>query len=237
MWSDGRSRSSMPRRRSLAHLGREAPGPRSGISGRCLTGCVDLPGAIVQPIPGRPPGAVWERSSSPTTIGLGPDRPEAISSAATKSRPSARSRPAPLARPDRRFQAVSVSEGTHHRPRRRTRTVLMDRAAAFAWDLATPRGVLLAEVEAIAGRQFSALAGTPAEGALRHPPGRGRARQPRTYARSSGSGVTRSVPWCPPVSRPDRGGHDGRGRPGPLRATRYRAAAGRGEPAPDRELW
>jgi sugar diacid utilization regulator len=48
------------------------------------------------------------------------------------------------------------------------RTVLMERAAAFAWDLTTPRAVLLAEVEAIAGRPFSALAGTPEEGALHH---------------------------------------------------------------------
>jgi purine catabolism regulator len=44
----------------------------------------------------------------------------------------------------------------------------MERAAAFAWDLTTPLAVLLADVEAIAGQPFSAMAGTPEEGALRH---------------------------------------------------------------------
>jgi purine catabolism regulator len=96
---------------------------------------------------------------------LGPDRLEAIEYAATVAA-LRQVQTRAVAEADRRFQAVCLEELiTGHVA---DRTVLMERAAAFAWDLATPRAVLLADVEAIAGRPFSALAGTPEEGALRH---------------------------------------------------------------------
>ena len=121
-------------------------------------------GVIVQPIQvgGERYGAILVAGDE---AGLGPDRLEAIEYAATVAalrQVQARA----VAEADRRFQAVCLEELiTGHVA---DRTVLMERAAAFAWDLATPRAVLLAEVEAIAGRPFAALAGTPEEGALRH---------------------------------------------------------------------
>jgi purine catabolism regulator len=97
--------------------------------------------------------------------GLGPEQLEAVEYAATVAalrQVQARA----VAEADRRFQAVCLEElVTGHVA---DRSVLMERAAAFAWDLAVPRAVLLAEVEAVAGRPFSALAGTPEEGELRH---------------------------------------------------------------------
>jgi purine catabolism regulator len=97
--------------------------------------------------------------------GLGPDRLEAIEYAATVAA-LRQVQTRAVAEADRRFQAVCLEELiTGHVA---DRSVLMERAAAFAWDLATPRAVLLADVEAVAGRPFSALAGTPEEGALRH---------------------------------------------------------------------
>jgi PucR family transcriptional regulator, purine catabolism regulatory protein len=96
---------------------------------------------------------------------LGPDRLEAIEYAATVAA-LRQVQTRAVAEADRRFQAVCLEELiTGHVV---DRTVLMERAAAFAWDLTSPRAVLLADVEAIAGRPFSALAGTPEEGALRH---------------------------------------------------------------------
>lgn len=96
---------------------------------------------------------------------LGPDALEAVEYAATIAalrQVQARA----VAEADRRFQAVCLEElVTGHVP---DRTVLMERASAFAWDLTVPRAVLLAEVEAMAGRPFSALAGTPEEAALRY---------------------------------------------------------------------
>lgn len=66
---------------------------------------------------------------------------------------------------DRRFQAVCLEElVTGHVT---DRSVLMERATAFDWDLATPRAVVLAEAEATAGRPVASLAGTGEEGALR----------------------------------------------------------------------
>ncbi len=68
---------------------------------------------------------------------------------------------------DRRFQAVCLEElVTGHVT---DRGVLMERATAFDWDLATPRAVILAESEAEAkpGRPVASLAGTGEEGALR----------------------------------------------------------------------
>jgi purine catabolism regulator len=97
--------------------------------------------------------------------GLGPEQLEAVEHAATVAalrQVQARA----VAEADRRFQAVCLEElVTGHVT---DRSVLLERAAAFAWDLATPRAVLLAEVEAVAGRPFSALAGTREEAELRH---------------------------------------------------------------------
>ncbi len=96
---------------------------------------------------------------------LGPEQLEAVEHAATVAalrQVQARA----VAEADRRFQAVCLEElVTGHVT---DRSVLVERAAAFAWDLAVPRAVLLAEVEAIAGRPFAALAGTPEEAELRH---------------------------------------------------------------------
>jgi PucR family transcriptional regulator, purine catabolism regulatory protein len=138
-----------------------APGGASGLAAGS-TG--NGGGAIVQPIQ---VGA--ERYGAILVAGdeaaLGPDRLEAIEYAATVAA-LRQVQTRAVAEADRRFQAVCLEELiTGHVA---DRTVLMERAAAFAWDLTTPRAVLLAEVEAIAGRPFSALAGTPEEGALRH---------------------------------------------------------------------
>ena len=139
----------------------EAPGGEAGLpAGSTGNGS----GAIVQPIQ---VGA--ERYGAILVAGdeaaLGPDRMEAIEYAATVAA-LRQVQTRAVAEADRRFQAVCLEELiTGHVA---DRTVLMERAAAFAWDLATPRAVLLADVEAIAGRPFSALAGTPEEGALRH---------------------------------------------------------------------
>ena len=96
---------------------------------------------------------------------LGPDRLEAIEYAATVAAlRQVQSRA--VAEADRRFQAVCLEELiTGHVA---DRSILAERATAFAWDLATPRAVLLAEVGAIDGRPLSALAGGPEEASLRH---------------------------------------------------------------------
>lgn len=97
--------------------------------------------------------------------GLGPDALEAIEYAATVAA-LRQVQTRAVAEADRRFQAVCLEElVTGHVT---DRSVLMERATAFSWDLAMPRAVLLAEVEAMAGRPFSTLAGTPEEAALRH---------------------------------------------------------------------
>jgi purine catabolism regulator len=139
----------------------DAPGGEAGLP----AGSTGYGGeAIVQPIQ---VGA--ERYGAILVAGdeaaLGPDRLEAIEYAATVAA-LRQVQTRAVAEADRRFQAVCLEELiTGHVA---DRTVLMERAAAFAWDLTTPRAVLLADVEAIAGRPFSALAGTPEEGALRH---------------------------------------------------------------------
>lgn len=96
---------------------------------------------------------------------LGADRLEAIEYAATVAalrQVQARA----VAEADRRFQAVCLEElVTGHVT---DRSVLMERATAFDWDLTIPRSVLLAEVEAVAGRPFSTLAGTAEEAASRY---------------------------------------------------------------------
>lgn len=120
-------------------------------------------GAVVQPI------QVGAERYGSILVGddgsLGPDALEAVEYAATIAalrQVQARA----VAEADRRFQAVCLEElVTGHVP---DRTVLMERATAFAWDLTVPRAVLLAEVEAITGRPFSALAGTPEEASLRY---------------------------------------------------------------------
>jgi purine catabolism regulator len=66
-----------------------------------------------------------------------------------------------VAEADRRFQAVCLDElVTGHLT---DRAVLSERAEAFGWDLSRPRVVLLAEIEALDGRRFAELAGTPEE--------------------------------------------------------------------------
>lgn len=140
----------------------EAPGSESGSAPGSVEGPLD--GVIVQPIQvgSERYGAILVADDA---AGLGPDRLEAIEYAATVAA-LRQVQTRAVAEADRRFQAVCLEELiTGHVP---DRTVLMERASAFAWDLTTPRAVLLAEVEAIAGRPFSALAGTPEEGDLRH---------------------------------------------------------------------
>jgi purine catabolism regulator len=66
---------------------------------------------------------------------------------------------------DRRFQAVCLEElVTGHVT---DRSVLMERATAFDWDLSIPRAVVLAEAQATAGRAVASMAGTGEEGAVR----------------------------------------------------------------------
>ncbi len=133
----------------------EAPGVEAGSPAA---------GAIVQPIQvgAEHYGAILVADDE---AGLGPDRLEAIEYAATVAA-LRQVQTRAVGEADRRFQAVCLEELiTGHVA---DRTVLMERAAAFAWDLATPRAVLLAEVEQIDGGQFSAIAGTPEEGAVRH---------------------------------------------------------------------
>jgi purine catabolism regulator len=95
---------------------------------------------------------------------LGPDQLEALEYAATVAalrQVQARA----VAEADRRFQAVCLEElVTGHVT---DRVVLLERAVAFDWDLTPPRAVLLAEVEAFAGRPFGSLAGTAEEASLR----------------------------------------------------------------------
>jgi purine catabolism regulator len=67
---------------------------------------------------------------------------------------------------ERRFQAVCLEElVTGHVT---DREALLERAAAFGWDLATPRAVLVAEVHELDGRPFGQLAGSSDELAARH---------------------------------------------------------------------
>ena len=71
-----------------------------------------------------------------------------------------------IAEADRRFQAVCLEElVTGHVT---DRDALMERSAAFDWDLATPRAVLVAEFHALDGRPFGQLAGSPEELTARH---------------------------------------------------------------------
>lgn len=96
---------------------------------------------------------------------LGQDRLEAVEYAATVAalrQVQARA----VAEADRRFEAICLEELiTGHVA---DRSVLLERAAAFAWDLSTPRAVLLADIDSVGGRPFATLVGSPDEGAFRH---------------------------------------------------------------------
>ena len=119
---------------------------------------------MVQPIQVGPDryGAILVKGG---VSGLGPEQLEAVEHAATVAA-LRQVQGRAVAEADRRFQAVCLEElVTGHVT---DRSVLMERAAAFAWDLGTPRAVLLAEVEAVGGRPFATLAGTREEAELRH---------------------------------------------------------------------
>ncbi len=67
---------------------------------------------------------------------------------------------------DRRFQTVCLEElVTGHVI---DRSVLMERAVAFAWDLSMPRAVLIAQLDEVAGQPFTRLAGTADELVAQH---------------------------------------------------------------------
>jgi PucR family transcriptional regulator, purine catabolism regulatory protein len=71
-----------------------------------------------------------------------------------------------VAEADRRFQAVCLEElVTGHVT---DRDALMERSAAFEWDLSTPRAVLVAEFHELDGRPSGQLAGSSAELIARH---------------------------------------------------------------------
>jgi len=71
-----------------------------------------------------------------------------------------------VAEADRRFQAVCLEElVTGHVT---DREALLERSAAFEWDLATPRSVLVAEFHQLDGRLFGQLAGSSEELVARH---------------------------------------------------------------------
>jgi purine catabolism regulator len=71
-----------------------------------------------------------------------------------------------VAEADRRFQAVCLEElVTGHVT---DREALMERSAAFDWDLATPRAVLVAEFHELDGRPFGQSAGSSDELLARH---------------------------------------------------------------------
>jgi PucR family transcriptional regulator, purine catabolism regulatory protein len=71
-----------------------------------------------------------------------------------------------VAEADRRFQAVCLEElVTGHVT---DRDALMERSAAFEWDLATPRSVLVAEFHELDGRPSGQLAGSSEELVARH---------------------------------------------------------------------
>jgi PucR family transcriptional regulator, purine catabolism regulatory protein len=71
-----------------------------------------------------------------------------------------------VAEADRRFQAVCLEElVTGHLT---DREALMERSAAFGWDIATPRAVLVAEFHELDGRPFGQLAGSSDELVARH---------------------------------------------------------------------
>jgi len=100
-----------------------------------------------------------------TAASLGDDELEALDYAATVAAlrlVQARA----LAEADRRFQAVCLEElVTGHVT---DRGALMERSAAFGWDLTAPRAVLVAEIHELGGRPFGQLAGSSDELIARH---------------------------------------------------------------------
>jgi len=71
-----------------------------------------------------------------------------------------------VAEADRRFQAVCLEElVTGHVT---DRAALMERSAAFGWDLSMPRAVLVAELHELDGRPAAQLAGSSEELVVRH---------------------------------------------------------------------
>jgi PucR family transcriptional regulator, purine catabolism regulatory protein len=71
-----------------------------------------------------------------------------------------------VAEADRRFQAVCLEElATGHVT---DRAALMERSAAFGWDLSMPRAVLVAELHELDGRPAAQLAGSSEELVVRH---------------------------------------------------------------------
>lgn len=71
-----------------------------------------------------------------------------------------------VAESDRRFQTVCLEELVAGHVA--DRSVLMERAVAFAWDLSLPRAVLMAELDEVAGQPFTRLAGTVEESIAQH---------------------------------------------------------------------
>jgi purine catabolism regulator len=67
-----------------------------------------------------------------------------------------------VAEADRRFQTVCLEELVAGQLT--DAVVLRERSLSFGWDLGRPRAVLVAEIDALGGRRFAELAGTPAEG-------------------------------------------------------------------------
>lgn len=136
--------------------GDEAGDPAGGPDG-------DAAAAIVQPIQvgGERYGTILVSGAGGP---LGGDRLESIEYAATVAalrQVQARA----VSEADRRFQAVCLEElVTGHVT---DRSVLMERATAFDWDLAAPRAVILAEAAATTDRPIASLAGTGEEGAVR----------------------------------------------------------------------
>jgi PucR family transcriptional regulator, purine catabolism regulatory protein len=100
-----------------------------------------------------------------TARNLGDDELEALDYAATVAAlrlVQARA----VSEADRRFQAVCLEElVTGHVT---DRGALLERSAAFDWDLGTPRAVLVAEFHELAGRPFGQLAGSSDELIARH---------------------------------------------------------------------
>lgn len=139
----------------------QAPDRTPGASGRAA---VEGPGFVVRPIQvgGDRYGAIIVAAGESA---LGDDRLEAVEYAATVAAlRQVQSRA--VIEADRRFQTVCLEELiTGHVA---DRSALVDRAAAFAWDLSLARAVLLASVESVDGRPFGDLVGTAQEGSVRH---------------------------------------------------------------------
>ncbi|HKG56431.1 MAG TPA: PucR family transcriptional regulator ligand-binding domain-containing protein [Candidatus Limnocylindrales bacterium] len=132
--------------------------------GPTATICGSAGAVIVQPIQAGPErhGSIVVRAE---LADLSDDDLEALDYAATVAalrQVQARA----VAEADRRFQAVCLDElVTGHVT---DRAALMERAAAFDWDLSTPRAVLVAEIDELGGRPFGLLAGSSEELVARH---------------------------------------------------------------------